>query len=181
VGLYSEELFNKHIGPPNLALSSASASSFTISKGGSGLGSYYNNPQGVIIYLVNNGGSGTYGPISISFTVGGASPDPNMVLMPSNTTTFSSAYTAGPVMAFCADGPGQEVPNNSSATLAGESGYSSGNQVYLVNPSISLQFWYNTLGAPGGAGSVYSPEIDMLISDPLGNQWHSYIIFTITI
>src|ERR1700677_3075742 len=79
VGLWSSELFHKNVNGPQLAYYSANQISFTVETDSGCPACVYNytatyngNPievPNMSIVMVNNGGSGTYGPVQTSFFV----------------------------------------------------------------------------------------------------------------
>lgn len=155
VGNYSEELFKQYVAPPHMDFSSTSQLTFTVQTGA--LGNSAGQPFPFYVYLINDGGSSTYGPIVVQFYVHTAQI-PYM--------NFIASY--GMTAAIGADGTGQEIPANGT-TLTLERGYVLAGVPTVSDITCSLQF-YSTKNYVNGA--TYTPVIiDMLIKDGLGETW----------
>jgi hypothetical protein len=178
VGLFSQELFHRNIGLPHLDISSAIGVSQTTTcafayralTGTSGA-------MEVTVYLQNDGGSSTYGPIEADFSL----TDPNTHFVLSNGQTQA--------MAFAANAPGTEVPTSQTNFLQLLRGYSQSGQDFIVDSTDSFELWYNNPAVPGGCGYpcscnvAYYPGTDthpvtiyMLIKDAIGDSWNAQFI-----
>jgi hypothetical protein len=159
VGIYSQELFNKFVSSPHLDFSSASGVTFTVNNCCLGYSSSStvppSTPFSAFVYLDNDGGSSTYGPIIVYFS---CKPTPYLHLV--------SEYNQ--VIGLAADGTGQEVPANGT-TLVLERGYDVTGTAEVIDVTDSLQFWSSV---PYGSGANFTPVIiDMRITDALGEKW----------
>jgi hypothetical protein len=216
VGLFSEELFNKSIGGPNLTFYSASSVSITTfveqypgtpngpgdcttcytgvqyfdglyeSNGTpAGRGPYLTGYYSLSVVLVNNGGSGTYGPVQVTFTAS----DPNMFFHGSGPTTGADLSDKG-CNAISEFGSGSEILPSSQTQVPLVQGYvGPNNTLNDDNANFSLQFYYtfNSNTAVGGGydcncstPSYITVPINMTITDGIGNTYYSSFDLYIT-
>jgi len=191
VGLFSPELFNKSIGAPSLVFYSASAISITtfpatsccytcysaveyVNNLDNGCGNIAGDYYGLVVTLVNNGGSGTYGPVAVTFTSG----DPLLQFygtVPPVAGQPSEPYCTA-VSQF---GSGTEILPGSQTQVPLLEGYEGANNGLIDDSNIfSLQFYYPYNAAQGYtcascANPTYFPvPINMSISDGLGNRYY---------
>lgn len=167
VGLYSKELFNREIPGPQLAYYSDSTQAGTLQITQNGdypqLSSGVDGSPGILVNLVNKGGSSTFGAIAVTFTILGA--DFTLVKQPyPSATGVTQAYYGQDA---------KEIPANSGAALPLSNGYNISGVTYMVCSDFSFQIYFNYQpGINSHSAYTYSPVIQLLIKDPLRNTWH---------
>lgn len=181
VNLFAPELFNHHIGGPNLVFYSASQTAWPPNLTTS-------QPSGtstamqIIVNIANTGGAGTYEPLSVTFT----SSDCHVVWdydapgsgLYSNANAWDQPANSGQnyALAVSPQGAGTEVPASSQSFVQLYQGYYNGSSPVVANSGISAAFYY----APNGSCSACTPTINMAITDGLGNVYNTSFTITVT-
>jgi hypothetical protein len=217
VGIFSPELFHKNVNGPLLAYYSANQISFTVQADSacSNCVTIYtaSPPNGTIpvpnlaVVIVNNGGSGTYGPVQNVFSVqtdaqtapgqGFTNPgtDPIVVQLEGNNGGSGAWVTPqdgnDPSSCDCGTaisnlGAGSEIAAFAQTQVTLYQGYFNGNNAnsgYVDDTqSYSLAFTVNpgTVGTGAWNGQLYSVPIYMSIRDGIGDSYASSFTLYIT-
>jgi hypothetical protein len=219
VGIFSPELFHKNVNGPQLAYYTANQISFTVQTDSGCPACVYNytttyngipiEVPNMSVVVVNNGGSGTYGPLQVTFSVQtdaqagvgqgftNSTTDPIVVTLEGNNAGSGAWVTpqAGndPPNPPCDCGraisnlaSGAEIAAFAQTQVTLVQGYFNGNNqnagyVDDNNQDFSLAFTVSpgTEGTASWQGQPYYVPITMTIRDGIGDSYLSS--FTITV
>lgn len=179
VNLFSPELFHHYIGGANLTFYDANNNTYNTTTPVNGCGNCYSTPnaaafQSLTITVVNDGGAGTYGPVSVSMT----SSDGHLVWSWAGSGANSSyAFNLPPsqgqniglaVSDFCGQ---QEILSGDQTSVPLAQGTAAEcSQPFNTNDSASFYYTPNPAYAYGVQITV---PITLLIWDGLGNEYTS--------